>query len=154
MKPFFIEISNFLAWADNLGRYILEHLGYFRSIYQHPFWYLSMFSINQPFFLQKTKLLYPNTKYLFGIRIWIWAANNQGFSQRVSVVRVLLNSLYFYVPITQYYTKPPTYKVQIFWGDPKNLKESSRFLTLLSSVKEKWKNLCPFQNILTLRPKN
>jgi hypothetical protein len=30
---------------------------------------LSMFSINQPLFLQKTKPLYPNPKYLFGI--WI-----------------------------------------------------------------------------------
>jgi hypothetical protein len=28
---------------------------------------LSMFSINQPLFLQKTKTLYPNPKYLFGI---------------------------------------------------------------------------------------
>ena len=36
MKPFFIKISNFWAWADNLGRY---NLGYFRPIYQHPFWY-------------------------------------------------------------------------------------------------------------------
>ena len=30
---------------------------------------LSMFSINQPLFLQKTKPLYPNPKYLFGIGI-------------------------------------------------------------------------------------
>jgi hypothetical protein len=30
---------------------------------------LSMFSINQPFFLQKTKPLYPHPKYLFGIGI-------------------------------------------------------------------------------------
>ena len=37
MKPFFIEIPNFWAWADNLGRYVLGHLGYFRPIYQHPF---------------------------------------------------------------------------------------------------------------------
>jgi hypothetical protein len=28
---------------------------------------LSMFSINQPLFLQKTKPLYQNPKYLFGI---------------------------------------------------------------------------------------
>ena len=33
---------------------------------------LSMFSIIQPLFLQKTKPLYPQPKYLFGIRIWIW----------------------------------------------------------------------------------
>ena len=37
---------------------------------------LSMFSINQPLFLQQTKPLYPNCKYLFGIGIWIWAAKN------------------------------------------------------------------------------
>ena len=30
MKPFFIEIPNFWAWTDNLGRYILGHFGYFR----------------------------------------------------------------------------------------------------------------------------
>ena len=35
-------------------------------------------SINQPLFLQKTKPLYPNSKYLFGVGIWIWiwTANN------------------------------------------------------------------------------
>ena len=48
---------------------------------------LSKFSIDQPLFLQKTKSLYPNPKYLFGIGIGIWAAKNQGFSLRVSVVR-------------------------------------------------------------------
>jgi hypothetical protein len=37
---------------------------------------LSMFSINQPLFLQKTKPLYPNPKYLFGIGILIWAEKN------------------------------------------------------------------------------
>ena len=37
---------------------------------------LSMFSINQPLFLQKTKPLYPNPEYLSGIGIWIWAAKN------------------------------------------------------------------------------
>jgi hypothetical protein len=47
---------------------------YFRPIYQHPFWCsaassLSMFSINQPLFLQKTKPLYPNPKYIFWIGI-------------------------------------------------------------------------------------
>ena len=43
----------------------------------------SMFSIIQPLFLQKTKLLYPHPKYSFGIGIWIW------FSLHVSVVRDL-----------------------------------------------------------------
>ena len=35
-----------------------------------------MFSINQPLFLQKTKRLDPNSKYLFGIGIWIWATKS------------------------------------------------------------------------------
>ena len=39
------------------------------------------------FLLQKTKPLYPNLKYLFGIRIRILAEKNQGFSLQVSVVR-------------------------------------------------------------------
>ena len=34
---------------------------------------LSMFSINQSLFLQKTK---PNNKLIFEIGIWIWAAKN------------------------------------------------------------------------------
>ena len=124
---FFHRNPNFLAWADNLGRYILGHLGYFRSIYQHPFWYLSMFSINQPFFLQKTKLLYPNTKYLFGIRIWIWAANNQGFSHRVSVVRVLLHSWYFYVSMMQYSSKQPTYQSSDILRRPRKFEKIFHF---------------------------
>jgi hypothetical protein len=72
MKPFFIEIPNFWAWADNLadkfwdicgilGRFISTHFGTVSP--------LSMFFINQPLFLQKTKPLYPNPKYLFVI--WI-----------------------------------------------------------------------------------
>ena len=68
MKPFFIEIPNVWTWTDNLGRYILGHFGYFWPIYQHPFW--SMFTINQSLFLQKTKPLYANPKYLFGIGIF------------------------------------------------------------------------------------
>ena len=52
-------------WADKfwgiwgiLGRFISTHFGT-----------LTMFSINQPLILQKTKPLYPNPKYLFGIGI-------------------------------------------------------------------------------------
>ena len=37
---------------------------------------LSMFSINQSLFLQKTKPLNLNLKYLSGIGIWIWEAEN------------------------------------------------------------------------------
>ena len=39
MKPFFIEVQTFWAWADKLGEQILRHLRYFPSSYQHPFWY-------------------------------------------------------------------------------------------------------------------
>ena len=53
---------------------------------------LSMFSIIQPFFLQKTKPLYPTSKYLFGRGIWVWAAKNLRFSLRVSRVRSCVSS--------------------------------------------------------------
>ena len=73
-------------WADKFwsiwgifGRFISPHFGTASP--------LSMFSINQPSFLQNTKPLYSNPKYLFGIGIWIWAAENWGFSHRVSVAR-------------------------------------------------------------------
>ena len=62
------------------GRTISTHFGNVST--------LSIFSIIQPLFLQKTKLLYPIHIYSFGSGIWIWAANNLKFSLRVSVVRV------------------------------------------------------------------
>ena len=37
---------------------------------------LSMFSIIQPLFLEKTKPINSLPKYLFGIRIWIWATKS------------------------------------------------------------------------------
>ena len=76
MNPFFIEIPNFWAWANNLGRYILGHFWYFRPILVLwvP-WIVHVF-YNQSLYLQKTKPLYPHPKYLFGIGIWIWAAKN------------------------------------------------------------------------------
>ena len=69
------------------GRTISTHFGTVSS--------LSMFSIIQPLFLQKTKPLYPTPKYLFGSGIWIWAAKNLRFSLRVSVVRALFHSSIF-----------------------------------------------------------
>ena len=72
MKSFFIEIPNFWAWADKFWG-IWGILGRFIST-QFAVSPLSMFSINQPWFLQKT--LYPHPKYLSGIGIWIWAAMN------------------------------------------------------------------------------
>ena len=86
MKPFFIEIQNFWAWADTFWgiwgifcQTISTHFGRVSP--------LSMISIIQPLFLQKTTPLYPTPKYLFGSGIWIWAAKNLRFSLRVSVVR-------------------------------------------------------------------
>ena len=69
MKPFFIENPNF--WADKFlgiwgifGRFISTHFGTVGP--------LSMLSINQPLFLQKTKPLYSNPPNLF---IWDWDLN-------------------------------------------------------------------------------
>ena len=66
MKPFFIEIQNFWAWADKFwsncgifGHFISSHFGTVSP--------LSMFSIIQPLFLQRTKPLYPNPKYFLGL---------------------------------------------------------------------------------------
>ena len=68
MKPFFIEIQNFWAWADKFwgiwgifSQTIITHFGTASP--------LSIFSIIQPLFLQKTKPLYSHPKYLFGIGI-------------------------------------------------------------------------------------
>ena len=45
-KAFFSKILNLWAWADKLGQKFWEHLGYFRLIYQHPFWYCVSLVIN------------------------------------------------------------------------------------------------------------
>ena len=70
MKHFFIEIQNFWAWADKLGGQIGQiysgAFGVFSAELSAP---MSMFSIIQPLFLQKTKLLYPRPKHLFGIEV-------------------------------------------------------------------------------------
>ena len=72
MKPFYIEIPNFRVAADNLGRYILGHFGYFQLIYQHPFCFCESFVqlINHYFYKKQ-----------------IWVAKNQGFIHGLSVVR-------------------------------------------------------------------
>ena len=66
MNNFLIEIQKFRAWADKFwgiwgifGQFISTHFGTVTP--------LSMFSINQPLFLQKTKPLYPNLKYYLGL---------------------------------------------------------------------------------------
>jgi hypothetical protein len=71
MKPFFIEIQNFWAWTDKLGDKFWVIWGIFGqtiSIHFGTVSSLSMFSIIQPLFLQKSKPLYqhPNP---FGIGI-------------------------------------------------------------------------------------
>ena len=72
MKPFSSKSQTFglgqTIWADKFwgiwsifGQFIITHFGTMSP--------LSMFSINEPLFLQRTKPLYPNLKYLFGIGI-------------------------------------------------------------------------------------
>ena len=60
--------NEFWGIWGTFGRTISTHFGAVSP--------LSMFSIIQPLFLQKTKPLYTHPKYLFGIGIWIWAAKN------------------------------------------------------------------------------
>ena len=76
------------------GQNISTHFGTVSS--------LSMFSIIQPLFLQKTKPLYPTPKYLFGSGIWIWAAKNLRCSLHVSVVRVCIprSKIFFWLSLS------------------------------------------------------
>ena len=71
-KPFSSKSQTFglgqTIWADKFWG-ILGIFGQFISTHFGTVSPLSMFSINQPLFLQKTKLLYPNPKYLFRIGI-------------------------------------------------------------------------------------
>ena len=60
MKPFCIEILNFWAWLDYLGRFFSTHFGTLSL--------LSMFSINQPLFLEKLSLYIQ-------VFIWDWDLN-------------------------------------------------------------------------------
>ena len=71
MKPFFIKVPNFWAWADTFWG-VWGVFKWFISTHFGTVSPLSMVSINQPLFLQKTKPLYLNPKYLFGIGIWVW----------------------------------------------------------------------------------
>ena len=77
MKPLFIEIPNFWAWADRLwvDKFwgILDNIGLFISTHLGTVSPLSTFFINQQLFLQKTKPLYPLSKSQ--IFIWDWDLN-------------------------------------------------------------------------------
>ena len=73
-KSQFFELGQTI-WADKFwaiwgifGRTISTHFGTVSP--------LSIFPINQQLLQQKTKPLYPNPKYLFGIGIWIKVAKN------------------------------------------------------------------------------
>ena len=78
-EAFFIETPNFWAWAGNLGRYILGHLGYFLANLSAPILVLWVpcpcFPLINHYVCKKLSL-YLNIKYLFGIGIWIWATKN------------------------------------------------------------------------------
>ena len=55
-KAFFHQYPKSLGLGRKFGQINLGAFGVFSIIYQHPFW--SMFSINQPLFLQKPKYLF------------------------------------------------------------------------------------------------
>jgi hypothetical protein len=72
IKSFFHRNPKLLGLGRQFGQIIWGHLVHFWPIYQHPNGTvnpLSVFSINQPLSLQKTKPLYSNPKYLFDIGI-------------------------------------------------------------------------------------
>ena len=63
-----ILAENFWGIWGILGWFISTHFGTVSP--------LSMLSNNQSLFLQKSKPLYPNPKYLFGMAIWIRTTKN------------------------------------------------------------------------------
>ena len=67
MKPFFIKIPNFWAWAGNLGKYIWGYLGYFPLNYQHPFCYSE--SLVHVFYYSTLISTKKQAKYLFGDQV-------------------------------------------------------------------------------------
>ena len=70
-EAFFIGLGQ-TNWADkSLG--ILGIFGQTISTHFGTVSPLSKFFIIKPLFLQKTKPLYPDPKYLYGIGIGIWA---------------------------------------------------------------------------------
>ena len=83
-EAFSIKIPNFWAWADNLGSLVFGHSRPIHLLILVQWVLCPCLPLINHYFYKKS--LYP--KYLFGIRIWIWAAKNEGFSHRVSVVRV------------------------------------------------------------------
>ena len=92
MKPFFIEIPNFLGLGRQFGRINFGATGVFSANLSAPIYVLWVpcpyFSlINQYFYKETPKPFYPNPKYLFGIGpVWIEAAKIYRFIHRASVV--------------------------------------------------------------------
>ena len=71
-RPFFRKSQTFGLGQTNWNKKFGGILGIFSQFISTHFGTVSpvsMFSINQPLFLQKTKHLYSNIKYLFGIGI-------------------------------------------------------------------------------------
>ena len=76
-QAFFHRNPKFLGLGRQIGQI---NFGAFSTDLSAPILVLWVscpcFPLNQPLFLQKTKPLYSNPNYLFGIGIWIWAATN------------------------------------------------------------------------------
>ena len=107
LSNYFKTQKNLVSQGLSLSSFKYQTFGFEQTIWVDKFWGfwnifikifsthfgtvspLSMFSINQTLFLQETKPLYPNSKNLFGIGIWIWTTKNPGFSHRVSLVYVV-----------------------------------------------------------------
>ena len=60
-----LNVPNFWALADNLGRYILGHFEYFQPVYKHPCFPL----INHYFYKKLSLHIQIQNTYLFGIGI-------------------------------------------------------------------------------------
>ena len=73
MKSFFIEMPNFWAWAENLTDNFIVIWGIFGQFISTHFETvspLSMFPLNQPLFLQKTKHLKFELSFWEPHKIW------------------------------------------------------------------------------------
>jgi hypothetical protein len=68
MKPFFHQNPTLLGLGRQFGQINFGAFGVFLANLSAPILVspLSMLSTDQPLFIQKTKPLHPNIKYLFG----------------------------------------------------------------------------------------
>ena len=86
-RAFVFKKLDFLGLGRHFGLKLFEAFGVFSAGLSAPILVLWVPFPCFPLFLHKTKPLYSTPKYLFGSRIWIWAAKNLRFRLRVSVVR-------------------------------------------------------------------